>query len=100
MPNIYGTCDKFGENYVVSVNITTYGKGMKDVRCKLASKGGASSDKEEENIPMISPNSNEFCEFVLKGDLLAPIRVRVVYFLKTWRGYKEYSTLIDSYCPH
>ena len=98
-PSIYGTCEKFDDKYVVSVNITTFQKEMKDIKCKPASTGGMIVDKEEENIAMIPPHSSDFCDFYLKGERMGPIRIRVTYFLKSLLGYKEYSTVIEPYCP-
>jgi len=99
LPSIYGTCNKLDDDtYVISVSINTYNKEMKNVKCQLASKGGMQADKEEETIGAVSPNSSDFCEFTLKGKRAGSIRVRVNYLLKSWFGYKEYSTIVDPYC--
>jgi len=94
-PSIYGTCEKFKDTYVVSANINNYKRGIKDMKCKLASKGGMTADKEEETLAIISPNSSDLCEFYLKGEPIGPIRVRVTYAMKFLTGYKEYSTIVD-----
>lgn len=95
MPSMWGMCEKFKDTYVVSVNINNQRREVKDIKCKLASKGGMAPDKEEETIALLSPHSSDFCEFYLKGEPLGPVRVRVTYTMKFLTGYKKYSTLVE-----
>jgi hypothetical protein len=99
MPSIYGTCGKFKDVYVVSVTISNYNRELKNIKCKLVSKGGMTADKEEEALSILSPNSTDFCEFYLTGEPLSPVRVRVTYSMKFLTGYKEYSTIVEPYPP-
>lgn len=96
-PSFSGTCEKFKDTYMVSVIIYNYKREVRDMKCKLASKGGMTTDKEEETLAILSPNSSDFCEFYLKGEPVSPVRVRVRYAMKFLTGYKEYSTIVDPY---
>jgi len=96
--SIYGTCEKFKDTYVVSAIISSYKREVRDIKCKLASKGGMTADKEEEALALLSPNSSDLCEFHLKGEPVGSVRVRVIYAMKFLTGYKEYSTIVDPYC--
>ncbi|MBU4299514.1 hypothetical protein KJ636_05745 [Patescibacteria group bacterium] len=97
IPYMSGTCEKFKDTYVVSVTVSNYKREVRDLKCKLASKGEMTTDKEEETLAILSPNSSDFCEFYLKGELVSPVRVRVTYAMKFLTGYKEYSTIVDPY---
>jgi len=98
LPSIYEACERHKDNYIFSINISTYNKEMKNVNCKLVSTGGMTPNKEEKNITIIPPNSSYFCEFTLKGERVGAIRARVSYLLKSFQGYKQRSTIIEPQC--
>jgi hypothetical protein len=101
IPNITSSCTQFDDTYMITIGIDSFSKEMKNVKCRLINTGGMVADKEEIVIERVSPHSSELCDFNLKGSLLGPtIRVRVSYLLKSWIGYKEYSTVLDAgyYC--
>lgn len=97
MPSIMGTCQKFKSNYDMTVTINNYNKEIKDIKCEFASNGGMTADKEKINIPFISQNSSDICDFVLTGVPSKATVVRVTYAKKGLFGYKNFSTIVTPY---
>jgi len=96
-PYFSATCQKFKNNYEMTVTINNYNKEMKNVTCQLISNGGMVADKEKMEIPFVSPNSSDLCAFVLTGEPSRTTNVRVTYTLKGSFKYKDYSTITAPY---
>lgn len=97
MPNIYGSCSRFGDNYELLVTIDNYKKEIRNLKCEIFATGGLVADKEEAALSFISPNSFGSCLFVLNGELSGSVLARVTYSLKGFWGSRDFSTMVDIY---